>query len=425
MKKNKKEIWLWNHYATNMYKREGGRHYWFAENLKKAGYDVKIFCANTFSISNEKIDTGKEKYTVKIKNGIPFVFVKTSPASGNGLDRIKNMVLFYKNLIPVAKKIAKTYGKPDLIIASSVHPLTMVAGIKVAKKMNIPCICEIRDLWPEAIFAHEKISEKSLLGRAMIKGEHWIYSKADALIFTKEGDTDYLKEQKWDKDQGGTIDLKKAHYINNGIDILEFERLVEDEKVEDQDLNSDLFSVVYSGTLGPVNDVGKLLEAAHFLKDYPDIQLLIYGAGNQSEMLEQKVQDEDLWNVKMKGYVDKQQIPYILSRSSINILNYSQTQYNWSRGNSSNKLFEYMASGKPVISTIKMGYSIIDKYKCGIEIENATPKEIAEAVLKIKNLSPANYQKLGDNAKAGAKEFDFNVLTKKLIAVIESVDTKY
>ncbi len=80
-----------------------------------------------------------------------------------------------------------------------------------------------------------------------------------------------------------------------------------------------------------------------------------------------RVENENLDNVKMKGFVNKKYIPYILSKSSVNILNYSQTQYNWSRGNSSNKLFEYMASGKPMISTVKMGYSIIEKYKCGIE----------------------------------------------------------
>jgi hypothetical protein len=62
------------------------------------------------------------------------------------------MTLFYKNLIPTAHDYAKAHGRPDVIIASSVHPLTMVAGIRIAKRMKIPCICEIRDLWPEAIF---------------------------------------------------------------------------------------------------------------------------------------------------------------------------------------------------------------------------------------------------------------------------------
>ena len=83
-------------------------------------------------------------------------------------------------------------------------------------------------------------------------------------------------------------------------------------------------------------------------------------ASNQKGILEKRIAEEGLTNIKMKGFVNKQFIPYILSKSSVNILNYSNTQYNWSRGNSSNKLFEYMASGKPIISTVKMGYSIIE-----------------------------------------------------------------
>ena len=155
-----------------MYKNKGGRHYWFAENLIEQGYDATIFCANVFHNKTEFIDTKNKKYATDNVNGIPFVFVKTTIALNNGLDRIKNMFLFYKNLFTVAKKYAKLNGKPDVIIASSVHPLTMVAGIKVAKKMKIPCICEVRDLWPEAIFFFNKLKEKKFARKILISGEH-------------------------------------------------------------------------------------------------------------------------------------------------------------------------------------------------------------------------------------------------------------
>jgi glycosyltransferase involved in cell wall biosynthesis len=88
-------------------------------------------------------------------------------------------------------------------------------------------------------------------------------------------------------------------------------------------------------------------------------------------------------NVKMKGSVNKKFIPYILSKSSVNILNSSQSLYNWARGSSCNKLFEYMASGKPVISTIKTGYSTIEKYNCGVELNACTPEELAKEILRI------------------------------------------
>ena len=417
-----KNIWLWNHYATDMYKDEGGRHYWFAENLIKKGYETTIFCANTYHNKEEYIDTKNKKYTTDILNNIPFVFVKTVPALGNGIDRVKNMVLFYKNIFSVAKEYSKQTKKPDVIVASSVHPLTMLAGIQIAKKFKVPCICEVRDLWPEAIFAFNKSRENSILGKILVAGEHWIYKNADALIFTKEGDTDYIKEKKWDIEQGGDIDLNKCHYINNGIDFEQFINGSKNNIIEDEDLESDKFNVIYTGAIRPVNNVGNLLDTAKLLKEYKDIQFLIYGDGNQKEQLEERIKNENITNVKMKGFINKQYIPYILSKSSVNILNYSASQYNWSRGNSSNKLFEYMASGRPVISTVKMGYCIIDKYKCGISIENSTPEDLAKAILKIKNKDKEEYNDLSQNAIKGSKEFDFKVLTGKLISIINSFE---
>lgn len=417
-----KNIWLWNHYATDMYKNRGGRHYWFAKNLIKQGYNATVFCANTFHNNSEYIDTKNKKYATDTVDNIPFVFVKTTKALGNGRDRVKNMGLFYLNLFTAAKEYIKLNGKPDVILASSVHPLTMVAGIQIAKKLKIPCICEVRDLWPEAIFSFNKAKEKSLLGRILTAGEHWIYKKADALIFTKEGDSDYIIEKKWSTEQGGDINLDKCYYINNGIDIEWFTKSSSTNTIEDEDLSTDKFKVVYVGAIRPVNHVGNILDAASILRDVEDIQFLIYGDGNQKEMLEKKVTEEKLTNVKMKGFVNKQSIPYILSKSSVNILNYSQTQYNWTRGNSSNKLFEYMASGKPVISTVKMGYSIINKYKCGIELNTSTPEELANAILKIKNMHKDQYSLMGHNARKGAKDFDFRKLTMKLLDVIDRVN---
>ena len=125
----KKNIWILNHYATNMFKNQGGRHYWFAENLIKKGYKVTIFCASTFHNSSDIIDTGNNKYIRDSVNGIPFVFVKTPCYIGNGFQRIKNMLFFYHNLFPVANDYAKIDGKPDVIIASRYRKGSQVQGV--------------------------------------------------------------------------------------------------------------------------------------------------------------------------------------------------------------------------------------------------------------------------------------------------------
>lgn len=417
-----KKIWIMNHYATDTYENKSGRHFWFAKKLLEQGYIPSIFCANTFLCKKGSIDLKNSKYMVKKSDGITYIFVKTAESAGNGFSRLKNMFLFFINLFSAYKEYLKISEKPDIILASSVHPLTLVAGIKISKKLKIPCICEVRDLWPEAIFAFGKANPQSLLGKLLVLGEHWIYKKADALIFTKEGDTDYIKEKGWDSNSGGDIDMLKCHYINNGVDIQSFRANCRVHILDDAELsNTEMFNVVYTGMLNPVNNVDNLLNAAKLLIMEKDIQFIIYGYGSELEALRLKVKNENITNVYLKGFVERKYIPYILSCSSVNILNYTQSKYNWTRGNSSNKLFEYMASGKPVISTVKTGYSIIERYHCGISLTQNTPEELSRVILKIKNLDPDEYQKMCDNAERGAEKFDFNKLIPKLTKVIDTL----
>lgn len=417
----KKNIWIFHHYATPPTMSGLTRPYEFSKQLKDKGYNCTVFSSAYLHYTGENLISNGRKYIVHKDSEVPFVFVRTSEYKGNGLSRVLNMFSFAYNLFSVTKEIIKKQGKPDVIYASSPHPLTMVAGILISKKLGIPCVCEIRDLWPEAIFAVGKAQENSILGRLLIKGEHWIYKNADALVFLKEGDTDYLRERKWTLEQGGDIDLNKCYYINNGVDIEAFNKQVNEIKIEDEDLNDNSFRVVYAGSIRTVNNVGKILDAAKLLKENEDIKFLIYGTGNELDLLKTRVKDENLTNVKLKGYVNKKYIPYILSKSSVNILNYSPSQYNWTRGNSSNKLFEYMASGKPIISTVKMGYCILEKYQCGFSLKNSTPEELAKAILKIYNMPKEQYNELCYNAAKGAKYFDYKILTEKLIKVIESL----
>lgn len=398
------------------------RHYCFARCLQEKNIETTVFAANELHQTGDTVDTHGKPYLRTEEEGVPFVFVRTSKYQGNGISRVKNMLSFFFGLLHIAKGYAGKYGKPDVIMGSSAHPLTSIAGILTAKRFRVPAIVEVRDLWPEAIFSFGKVKMNSLVGKLLSAGEKWMYVHADAVVFTKEGDVDHIKEMGWDTEHGGKIDLGKCYYVNNGVNLEDYYRSIEEDILPDEDLEENSFKVVYTGTIRPVNNVGNLLDTAKLLKGYKDIRFLIFGGGNQLELMQKRVAEEKIDNVVLKGFVEKKYIPYILSRSSVNILNYSQSQYNWSRGNSSNKLFEYMASGKPIISTVKMGYCILDRYQCGLSLEECTPEALAEEILKIHDLPKETYARMAENAREGAKDFDFSVLTERLYQVIERVE---
>lgn len=411
----RKNVWIWNHYATNMFFDKSGRHYCFAEILLEAGYKPNIFCASTNHFSCNHYDTHGKNYSVDYANSIPFVFVNTTKYNGNGLQRVINILKFYKRIFKVANEYAKVNGKPDIIIASSVHPLTLVAGIKVAKKYDVPCICEVRDLWPESLVAYGKLKKDSLVAKLLYIGEKWIYKKATSIIMTWEGGSQYIIDKGW----GNQIDINKVVHISNGVRIKSFDKNAIDNKISDPDLNDINFkNVVYAGSIRKVNNIGLLIKAAQIVQMKNDkIRFLIYGAGDEKKMLELKCKDESIHNVIFKGQVEKKVIPSILKSAYVNILHNSSTVLD-KYGQSQNKFFEYLASGKCVIQTYSTSYSIIDKYNCGISAKNQSPEEIADIILKICS-NEALAHKMGVNARNAAYNYDFENLSKKLIDIIE------
>ncbi len=419
----KKNIWIMNHYAGFMYLNKGGRHYWFADYLHREGYKPVVFTCNIkHNPGNEEFFETSKLWEEHLAEEIdtPFVFVKARKYSGNGKKRILNMFDFYRNVKKTAKEYAKIHGKPDIIYASSVHPLTLVAGIQLAKAFKVKCICEMRDLWPEAIIAYsQKLKKNKLVSGVLYKGEKWIYKKADALIFTQEGGPDYIRSHKWDKDSGGPIDMAKAYHINNGVDLEAFDNNLNKYWLDDEDMdNPDFFKVVYAGAIRRINNLGLILDAAKHISN-PKIRFYIFGAGDDVEHLKQRIIDEKIDNVVFKGLVNKTYIPSVDVRADLNLVHWEMNPL-LRVGESYNKSFEYFAAGKPVFYTIRPGYSIVEKYHCGRLTEGFEPKDIADGIQKMAEMSDAEKKEMAINARRTAEVYDFKKLTQKLISIIES-----
>ena len=419
----RKTVWVMNHYSISHLVEKGGRHYWISEQLKKDGYDVVVFGCNAVPDKNETFFPSHKLWQVQYsESGIPYVVIESSAYEGNGVSRVKNMALFARNLVKVANQYAEVFGCPDVVYASSVHPLTIVAGERIAKLFGVPCIGEVRDLWPETLVAYDAVKKDSILAKVLYRGELWIYKRADAMVFTMEGAPSYIKEHKWDKENGGPIDLSNVYNVNNGVDLSQFDKNRETFVYPDVDLdNPDCFCAVYTGAIKRANNVGLLLDAAEYLKDLPNFKILVWGQGNEVEKLigDAKMRGLDELFV-YKGSVEKKYIPSIISRSDCNLMHWERSSVN-NYGYDYNKLFEYLAAGRVVFSTIQSGHSLLVNKDCGIETEGNTPKNFADGIRKIYCMTPGERREWGLKARSVAHDYDFSVQTRVLEQVIENV----
>lgn len=405
------KIWILNHYATDMYFNGAGRHHWFAKYLIRDGHEAEVFCSNQRHNSAECVPAGEGLYVRKTgKDNVPYTFVKTPVYKGNGSSRIKNMAAFWKNVKKVCSSRIKKEGKPDVILASSVHPLTLLAGLQLGKKLGIPCVCEVRDLWPMTLVEYGMLQESSIITRLLYRGEKWIYSRADKLIFTFAGGKDYIMERGWTD----SIDLNKVFYINNGIDLEIYNDNMKKHPFEDPDLDSEKFKIIYAGSMGPPNQIDAIVEAAENVKKrgLQDIKFILYGTGGLKERLEQECFDRGLDNVVFKGLVAKEKIPYILSKGNMNIVMIKDSPL-YRYGISLNKLFDYLASGNPIICNNPCVKSVLRDKRCGI-----INCDLTQAVMEAYHMSADEYDEISNNAADLVKEYDYCRLTQKLMDVI-------
>lgn len=412
-----KNIWIINHYAIPPSLGGLNRHYYFAKHLINRGYNVRIITSSAIHNTNVNIIEDKNTfYQEKEMDGIVYTYIRTSSYKGNGIKRIKNMFEFALK-IKKCRKIFKE--KPDVIYTSSPDLFTAYFAEKLAKKLKVPCVVEIRDLWPLSIVEYKGISSKNPAITALYRMEKSIYKKADAIVFTMEGGRDYIVDKGWDKQ----INLDKIYNINNGVDLELFEKNKLENPFCDIDLDDDnIFKVVYVGSIRKVNNIKLLIDCAQKMQTVnKQVKFIVFGDGNEKELLENYCNENNIDNIVFKGFVNKKFVPDILTKADINIINVQQTDI-MKYGCSLNKLFDYLAAGKPIVSNLKVNYDLIKKYNCGITTDNQNSDTMMQAIQDIFCLSEEKYKELCINAKNGATDYDFEKLTNKLEDVIKFVE---
>ena len=397
-----KNIWFVSHYSMPPEYEMRNKTEMYVKNLAKKGIRSTIFAASTVHNTDVNVIKDGSLYIEKNYDGIPFVHIRTSNYKGNGLQRILNMKQFGYRF----PRVAKNFEYPDVIVADT-NCIMYWPVYMFCKKNNIPFISEIRDIWPLAFEVYLGFKESNPLIKFLYWREKRMYMQSDAISYSWPGGKQEIIDHGWDS----KVNLEKVFYINNGVDLPAFQSNIANYDYQDEDLdNPNIIKVVYTGSLRIVNRIELLIETARILKSEgrEDIRILIWGTGEDVDRL--KDLSKDLDNIKFKGFVQKQWIPSILSKADINLMHNYSTKMN-RYGQNQCKLFDYLAAGEPILSTYTVGFSVLEKEKCGIQIEKQTADNIAKAIENIVNMPIEQRNAMGNNAKKAAEQFDFAYLT--------------
>ena len=409
-------IWIVNYYTGTPETQSNPRYIQFARRFMDAGYEVVTF-NSSLSAHTQEVQTSKGQLFLERSYGdYKFVHVNAPTYKGNGLARMKSIFSFAWSI----KKHCNEFEKPDVIL-HNVHTPFDYPIVWAAKKLNAKYVAEAWDAWPD-VFAHlGLVSRKNPVLKVFYQIEKQNYQKADQVVFTFLGGIQHIKDMGWSTETGGKINLQKVHYINNGIDIEQFDKDREAWSRTDEDLHdSETLKVVYLGSINRANHVHTLIEAAKLLQNLGYYRFFIYGDGADREELEKKVKDEGITNVVFK----EKRIPlcecaWVVSQANVNIMNY-QKGFGY-MGVSSGKMFQYLAAGKPIVCNVNIAYDdVITDNNLGIARDIETPEEFAQAIRSVAEQPRANYDAMCERVRQTAERFDYKKLAAEEIKVIET-----
>lgn len=410
-----KTIWIVNKHSRPLEFETHFRYIKYAQYLKELGHDVKIFCSSYMHNVGLDLLDSNSNWQEQTYDGLQYVLIKTLPYKGNGIKRMYSLFQFTNRVM----KLVKKFDKPDIIIHTSNTPFTNKL-CSFAKKHKAQYIVEILDLWPESFVSFGLLSAGNPLMKLAYRMEKWLYSNANNIIFSMEGGRDYIIEKKWDQQfNSGPVDLSKVLYINNSVDLSDFKtiRSSNDFKADYLD-KADIFKVLYIGSISLANNVKALVEAAELLLDNTRIQFYIYGDGTNRDILEKYCMSRNIHNVFFKERrIDYKYVPSLLSKSSLNILNFQQSDVE-KYGGCQGKLFNYFASAKPICSNVKMGYCLINKHNLGIAQNFESSRDYADAILSLSELKETDYQRMCDRVGKVSEEYDFKIQVQKLLNIL-------
>ena len=406
-----KTVWIVNEY--NFPDDIKTRQTILCELLNDAGYDCYLISGSSnYKETANKVD-GKAKYKYVETDESKGYIIKTKNFKHNYQ---RALVSFQTRLWHLRKKLPH----PDVIVSDFAGFFGNIF-LKWKKKYNTRIIYDILDLWPEGFVDMGFLKKNSILTKWLYYLEHKSYRCADGIIFSFQGGKEYITDKGWSKDDGGDVDISKIGYLNNGVDLswLDFQK--ENSIYNDVDLNSNKFKIVYLGSISSFNGLDILIDIAAKLRErgFNDIDIIVYGQGNQEERLRKKASELELNNIKFKGRVEKKYAMSILTRSDLNVFTFAKTPL-LKYGVSPNKLFIYFASSKPVLSLIKPKYDLVEEREAGLSVENDVDKAV-DTILYFYNLPKKEYKVYCSNSRKVAEDYDYKKLVHVLIDKIEGV----
>lgn len=309
----------------------GTRVFEMTRRLSRLGFAVSV-------VSTENRDGKSGTWRTTNEDGV--VVHRLGQPYSNRMSHVQRMRAFARFAGAASRRAA---GIPADVIFASSTPLTIaIPAILVKRRLRVPMVFEVRDLWPEIPIALG-VLKNPVAVRMALWLEETVYSEADQIVALSLGMRDGIVAS-------GTP-VEKVVVIPNGSD-LELFGVPPSEGLEWRRRNGIPEAAplaLYAGTLGRVNAVSWLVRVAAEARCQDDrICFVVVGDGAERERVEAEARRLGVLGnaFRMLGSMPKREMPAIHSAATVCLSLVRDEPALWH--NSANKFFDALAAGRPM-----------------------------------------------------------------------------
>lgn len=373
-------IWLANHYAVPPNIEGITRHFELArEWVEKEHAEVTLWLSR-FLHPRRSFITESEMRQVERIPGLQLKWLWSFPHRRNDVRRIINMVSFAAMFF-FAGLFRK---KPDVLVASSPHLLTGLAGWLLARLKGCPFVLEVRDLWPDSLIHMGRLNNPAVI-RLLRWLESSLYHRSDRIVVLTEYQRRFIIAK--------GIASDRVTLIPNGVVVGSWKPSPSrrEEIRRKWGIPQDRFVAIYTGAHGPANALDVVVKAGAHLE--PGISIVLMGDGPEKEKLIRLKEEMGLSNVHLMDPVPKREVYDYIHAADCSIISLADNEI--FRGARSNKLYDYMFVGLPIVTTVDGELrEIIEGNGVGVFAGAEDPEGLAKAIARIRSLTPDERERI-------------------------------
>jgi len=366
-----KIIYIHQHFSTRQ-GATGTRSYEMSRRLIRAGHQVVMVCG-AYAVG----DAGVGSFERVIEQEVDGIHVIRIPEPyGNEMSFARRLLAFGRFARAATKVVCGL--KADLVFATSTPLSVGIPGMKGARRLGVPFVFEVRDLWPEVMIAGGVLRNPFLIWYSR-RLERTLYRVADRIIALAPGMTEGICRP--------GISPDKVVMIPNSSD-LDLFRPGEEPLVDARFGRPDEFRLVYTGAHGLMNGLDAVLDVAVELKRRAEagVRFVFIGQGAQRQRLMDRSQREGIASmVSWVPSIPKEELARVLPGMDVGLMilkNIPMFYY----ASSPNKFFDYIACGLPVLNNYPGWLAdMIREHQCGRVVPPDDPVAFADAVVWLRD----------------------------------------